>query len=769
MIKSIELKNWKTHKNTKLDFTKGTNILIGQMGSGKSSIMDAISFALFGTFPSLQRKRVSVNKLIRNKPKQERNAHIKLEFSIDGNDYTIKREIAFEGKTSSATIDKNGAYLQSQPQRVTEEIERILKVDYDLFSKAVYSEQNRLDYFLDLSPTDRKKQIDGLLGLDKFALAQENTTVLINRLKDMVSDTERVAREFDIDKAKKDLDSLSDEKEKLSKEKSEIEKKLEEKNASKSKLETQHGSIKEQYSKKLSLAKEIEGLKSKAALLETEIKKIESQVLADRGEVAKELAKLQQETETLKKEESKLSDEERKFNSTIARLEADINTANKDISEKEKLSKKISGLHKEMIEKDIAACNGLIEQLSTSTAQSKAKVADAETQIKELEKHISTCPICEREIAAELKERLLKEKKKAIDEGKKNITEYSSQLEKKRTELKTLTTQLNDFSITEEKLKGYKGIDEKIDAYKKSLADARKQYETIKSAKDKSTKSIMSSMEGMQKLKSTQESLDRRERYISDKKTADESIARKSKDHDSIKVDQKELDKLQEELVSVNSEISKYKANIDASNKYIKDKDLQIKEKTTEIDKINKIKQEVAKKKTLIDNLGKFKTSLFETQSFLRTQLLNNINGIMHDVWTNLYPYADYQSLTLDASDDDYRLRVKTMVNDEYVWEDVESIASGGERSTGCLAMRIAFSLVLVPNLRWLILDEPTHNIDRDGLNKFVQVFSDTLPNIVDQVFIITHDDVLKQVNGAKIYSFSRNKEENKETMIEEV
>ncbi|EQD33274.1 SMC domain protein [mine drainage metagenome] len=80
--------------------------------------------------------------------------------------------------------------------------------------------------------------------------------------------------------------------------------------------------------------------------------------------------------------------------------------------------------------------------------------------------------------------------------------------------------------------------------------------------------------------------------------------------------------------------------------------------------------------------------------------------------------------------------------------------------------MRIAFSLVLVPNLKWLILDEPTHNIDKEGLAKFVQMFSETLPSIVDQVFIITHDDVLKQVSNAKIYMLSRSKEENGETEV---
>lgn len=769
MIRSIELKNWKTHKNTKLDFSKGTNILIGQMGSGKSSIMDAISYALFGTFPSIQHRRVNVSKIIRNKPRQERNAHVKLEFSLDGSEYAIKREITFDAKAATATIEKNGAYLQSQPQRVTEEIERILKIDYDLFSKVVYSEQNGLDYFINLSPTDRKRQIDGLLGLDKFALAQENTTNLINRVRDMVADTERIAREFDIEKAREDLEALNKENDKLSKEKKDAEKKLDELATARSKSEKELGSLKEQYSKKLTLAKELEGLRSRSALLENEIKKIESQVMAERGSVAKELEKLKEDSESIRKEDSKLSESERKLNSIIAKLEADIANANRDAAEREKLSKKISAVRKDAVEKGIEECNSLIEQLSSGAAQSSAAVLDTENQIKELEKHISRCPVCERELDEGMKKKLLDEKRKAISESKKKAAEYSSRLEKKKAEAKELTAQLNDLTVVEERLKGYSGIDGKLDSYKKSITEAKKEYEKIKSAKEKSESSMVGNLESIHKLKSTIESLDRRERHIAERNATEDGISRKTKELGSIKADQKELDGLQEELVKVNSEMGRHAANIDSAAKYIKDKENQITEKKREIEKIDKIKEDVVRKRALIDNLSKFKTSLFETQSLLRTQLINSINGIMHEVWRNLYPYGDYQSLTMDASDDDYRLRVKTLVNGEYVWEDVEAIASGGERSTASLAMRIAFSLVLVPNLKWLILDEPTHNIDREGLSKFVRVFGDTLPNIIDQVFIITHDEVLKEVNSAKIYSFSRNKDENKETEVSRI
>jgi DNA repair exonuclease SbcCD ATPase subunit len=62
-IKRVTLQNWRSHKDTKLDFSKGTNMLVGIMGSGKSSVLEAICFALYGTFPALARKRVKLGQI----------------------------------------------------------------------------------------------------------------------------------------------------------------------------------------------------------------------------------------------------------------------------------------------------------------------------------------------------------------------------------------------------------------------------------------------------------------------------------------------------------------------------------------------------------------------------------------------------------------------------------------------------------------------------------------------------------------------------------
>ena len=690
VIKSIELKNWKTHKDTKLDFSRGTNILIGQMGAGKSSLMDAISFALFGTFPGIQHKKVNVSKLIMNRPKQEKGATIRLAIDVNGDDYLITREISLHGKPT-ATIEKNGEYLQSQPERVTEEVERILKVDYDLFSKAIYSEQNQLDYFLDIRPVDRKKQIDGLLGLNRFATAQDNATSLINRIRDMVVDGERMTKEFNIDDARRELQDLRDGLGAMEIERSATERSIRLHKEERVKLETEANRLKEMQNRRTSLLKEIEGLKGRISFLDSEMKKTD-QKLPKRPDALAEKAALQSRLDELRLQEKQSVDAERRLHAEMAKLDAEFANAKKDLQEKVKIEKELEKNKKEVVQKGITECSDSIDRLSTDLANSKSTISETEKQMKELKGHISKCPICERELDAKMVARITEGKNKLIREHTSKAKEFEAQLSTKKAELKELTSLSNSLTIMEDKRKGYVGVEDKIKACESGLSSAKTRYEKIKGLRESSAKEVQASTEKLQKIVSSIETMDRIERYVSEKDKLAAQLLEKTVASNGIMVDEKMIDGIQSELLRTEAEIGKHTANLNSATKSIKEKEAQVKGKESEIEKINAIHEEVSRKRALVDNLTKFKASLAETQSVLRVQLINSINEIMHEVWRELYPYGDYQSVVLDASEDGYELKVKTLVNNEYVWEDVESIASGGERSTACLAMRIAFS-----------------------------------------------------------------------------
>ena len=85
MIKSIELVDFLSHSDTKLEFKDGVTIFVGDNGAGKSSIIDAITYALFG-----EHTRKDVKSLIRRGTNQ---GYAKIEFSMRDKQYEAFRKI----------------------------------------------------------------------------------------------------------------------------------------------------------------------------------------------------------------------------------------------------------------------------------------------------------------------------------------------------------------------------------------------------------------------------------------------------------------------------------------------------------------------------------------------------------------------------------------------------------------------------------------------------------------------------------------------------
>ena len=157
-----------------------------------------------------------------------------------------------------------------------------------------------------------------------------------------------------------------------------------------------------------------------------------------------------------------------------------------------------------------------------------------------------------------------------------------------------------------------------------------------------------------------------------------------------------------------------------------------------------------------------FVNALKETQAELRNSLINSVNEAMHDIWQNIYPYGDFESTKIEIDElGNYEILVKQK---DGPWNRVEGILSGGERSCVALAIRIAVSLVLTQNLSWLILDEPTHNLDSNTVARLSQMMKNHLPELVEQIFIITHDKEMELAANGSLYFLERDKDSNSPT-----
>jgi DNA repair exonuclease SbcCD ATPase subunit len=725
--------------------------------------MDAIAYALFGNFPSIQHRRTNVSYLIRSKPKQEDTAKVKLSFEINGNSYEVERVIS-QNSPSTATLKRDGVYLQSQPQRVTEEIVKLLKMDYDLFSRAVYSQQNGLEYFLNLRSADRKKEIDNLLGLDKFSEAKENVTSLANRIKDMVKEDSKAVAEFDESRIKEQLEALEKEIARYNEAEASAEKKLAETKTKLTASEAKLNAAKEELNKKNKLLQEIRELKGKTETFTSEIKKIDAKGTRESPQIYEQLLSEKKLSEAAAKEAKDSKEKAEESGKRSTKYDTQLQMIRKDYERMQMLQKELEKLDKKENEKNLQIAKDAKEKAEADLARYSAEKKEGEKNLKELESHFGKCPVCEKELEENLRKKLIEDKKNKLKELQDLATESEKLLIKSKNEYELLNNNKERIGQIENRMKEYAGIEDKIKELERLSSGEHNSNTKLKAEYELKEKAAQELKERTTKLQAELELSQTRERYAKELEGITLSILEKENGAKSIEINDGAIDSLYKEVVALSSDASRTESELRLNKRYAADKMQQKKEKEDQYAMVNRIKEEISKKKKVSENLEKFSDAIIEAQTQLRNRLVESINRVMGDIWPELYPYKDYSDIMLDAVEDDYILKVNTMMRDKMSWEDVELIASGGERSTACLAMRIAFSLVLAPNIKWLILDEPTHNLDQQAVHKMVDIFGETLPKIIDQVFIITHEDLLKEVNGSNVYVLNRDKGADKET-----
>lgn len=184
-----------------------------------------------------------------------------------------------------------------------------------------------------------------------------------------------------------------------------------------------------------------------------------------------------------------------------------------------------------------------------------------------------------------------------------------------------------------------------------------------------------------------------------------------------------------------------------------------------ELGTIRSLEKEAAGLAKLEEELAIYKNAVVETQVSLRASLIDAINTAMNEIWPMFYPYGNYPAIRLEVSDKDYLFEV----SDGGAWKGLESMASGGERASAALTLRVALAMVLTPKLGWLILDEPTHNLDTDAIEMLSSALQVKVPQVVNQTFVITHEEGLMGSDFASSYRLSRDKEHNGDTKVETI
>jgi len=164
-FQKIKWKNFLSTGNqwTEIDFQKHhTNLVVGTNGAGKSTMLDALTFALFNK----PFRKINKGQLINTT--NERDCVVEIEFVVNNRDYLVRRGI----KPNVFDIEVNGNPLHKEADdRTNQKIleETILKVNYKSFTQIVILGSSTFVPFMQLSGANRRDVIEDLLDIRIFS------------------------------------------------------------------------------------------------------------------------------------------------------------------------------------------------------------------------------------------------------------------------------------------------------------------------------------------------------------------------------------------------------------------------------------------------------------------------------------------------------------------------------------------------------------------------------------------------------------------------
>lgn len=502
IIKKVVLENIRSYLNAELELPEGSLLLAGNIGSGKSTMLMAIDFALFG----IRRGELSGASLLRN---GEEKGRVELHFEIDGNNVAISRGLK-RGKRGvsqdSGFISINGEEKKGTPIELKQQILDLLNYPKEALTKndllyryTVYTSQEQMKQILTCDKEDRLNTLRKVFGIDKYKRISENTKIVISRLKDRrkeltgyISD---LAEKRDAEKAKKT-------------ELMEFEAKLKELNP---RIEDSNLNVKHKKEKVSQVEKKIEEIrdvKKDIEMAEMKARHLEEQKQRNFNEIRQIEEAINKFDKAEIKEDLALHLEKKK--KEIAEVDNELSYARNIIQEL-----KIKKLHAEDKKSKVSELNNCPTCFQEVSSEHKSKIIEEESnKLKAISLKYEINEKKEQELVAKkskLNEELdnLREEEKASLVARAKLKEFEEKNSKKKEleeQLLNLDKELKEVQLNREskllELKKFDGLDSEFKDAKLELdkaMDKHRKLEVVKAELDTSCNMLKNVIESLEK------------------------------------------------------------------------------------------------------------------------------------------------------------------------------------------------------------------------------------------------------------------------------
>jgi DNA repair protein SbcC/Rad50 len=702
-ITKLVLENIRSYTNETIEFPEGSVLLSGDIGAGKSSLLLAIEFALFG----IRQGELSGDELLRE---GEKNGSVMLTFTIDDKTYCVKRTLQrgasyVAQKTGSFGVDDVWENLSANELKA-----RVLQtIGYpeDLVSKhrsyiyryTVYTPQEMMKEIIYASEDQRLETLRNIFGINKYKLIRDNTSVLRADIRGFQREFSGMAQGFDEDKQQ--LAELNETIQKLQKDFTQIDNVYK---AMEKKITEQRQKWK-QYREQLQMIGKMQ--EQKATLT------------ARLEEADKQIQKTNEQIQTLRQQINDIEKLKRPTDLTEEELEGKKSTIQQ---QKEQYLKNPQGINDD-IDKQIQETKDIelkINECDTKKNTLSGKIGSLQDAIKELQDAGDICPICGSSLSEEHKQKEITKNQQQIQQ----IKSHQEQLAKQKE-------QLNQIYDTKKKV-----IEQTINALIEGLTkqynafqEINKQLQTYQQKISQKNQLHKQIQEDNQKIKDINENKLKNSKEL-------QQLTEKLKQYQDVQKKETEtqqaLEAIQEKFRTIEKQHTSMKIDI-------KNGQQNISTLTTTIKK----KEHALKLRTIFsayDNwLDTFLNNLAATiERHFMIHLQKKFNSVFGRWYQKL---IDDESLNVRV-DDHF-----TPIIERGGYETMYYRLSGGEKTSVALAYRLALNTVIntmieeIKTRDIVILDEPTDGFSSHQLDKVRDVINELG---MKQTILVSHEQKME-------------------------
>ena len=466
LIRKIKLENIRSYNFGEIEFPEGSTLLSGNIGAGKSSVLLAIDFALFGISPGIG------TALLR---KGQERGSVELYFSTDNKEVIIKRSLK---KTSSGVSQDegyliiNGEKIEGSATELKARILGLLNYPMELLTKSksliykytVYTPQEEMKAILIGDKDSRLETLRKVFGVDKYKRITQNSEIFIKNLKNKIKEfdiriedfdskiNERKEREDELKRIKIELKKIIIEHDqidfKLKKKREELkyaEAQINERNRTKNELELEKNTLVNYMDRAQRESNEINSLKKEISSLEGQLKGAREENIDD---LINERANLNKDIASKEREKNELMYKIAEFN-TRKNASNELKTRIKELKNCPTCLQEVNDGHKEHITKmEISRISDIEKEIQT--VNNDIKKSEHELQGMKDKFEVLNNKVNQSNIIS-LKFDTLKNKESRLQRFEDQVLEFNSKIKESQDRIIELNEMLNKFEKIEDK------------------------------------------------------------------------------------------------------------------------------------------------------------------------------------------------------------------------------------------------------------------------------------------------------------------------------